>query len=75
MYHFSDTIGRTLGWCATLIGVVLLLPVMAVLIVTLRVMLLPVALAAGVVTLALLFFGPARFRAWVCSDWGNGDRR
>ncbi len=75
MQHLSDRVGRTLGWCATLVGAVLILPVLAFLIITLRVMLLPVALAAGVVLLALVFFGPPRFRNWICNDWENGDRR
>ncbi len=75
MQHVPDRVGRTLGWCATFVGVVILLPVMALLIVALRMMLLPVAVAAGVIILALLFFGPPRFRTWLCDEWGNGDRR
>lgn len=75
MRNLSSGLGRTLGLCATLVAAVVLLPVMAFLIVALRMVLLPVAVAVAVLGLLLVFFGPARFRAWICTDWADGERR
>ncbi len=75
MQHLPPRIGQALGWCALLVGAVILLPLMAFLIVTLRMVLLPVALAVAVVALALVFFGPPRFRTWLCADRIDGEQR
>jgi len=74
MKHVPDRIAHLLGYCATCVAVVLLLPIMAFLVITLRMVLLPIALAVGLATLLLLAFGPARFRAWLGADWANGGR-
>ncbi|MCG6956911.1 MAG: hypothetical protein LJF04_13055 [Gemmatimonadetes bacterium] len=73
MKHIRDRIAVTIGYCATCVAVVVVLPIMAFLVVTLRMVLLPVAIAVGVAALVLLFGSP-RFRAWLGADWADGGR-
>lgn len=75
MRHLSPRLRETLGVCAILVGAVVLLPVIAFLIVALRMVLLPVALGVAIVGLLLVFFGPPRFRSWLCADRVEGERR
>ncbi len=74
MKHLPDRLARAMGYCATCVAVVVVLPLAALLVVTLRMVLLPIALAVGLATLLLLAFGPPRFRAWLGADWANGGR-